>query len=159
MEPPIDRALREAWATGDVAGVIDAVKRGADPDAKSNGVPLIVAATIGGEARLVEALVAAGADVNARNPVTDGATAMMHIAALPESDGGHLRVCELLLAAGADTSAKDNEGRTALDHAALSGNGKVVRVLKERGAECSAHTARVLDGRESDHREGKWWSR
>ena len=60
----------------------------------------------GGHLPVVEALLAAGADVQAAN--NDGDTALMYAA-----EGGHLPVVAALLAAGADVQAASNDGGTA----------------------------------------------
>jgi ankyrin repeat protein len=61
-------------------------------------------------ADIVKGLIAAGAEVNAKD--AKGFTALM-IA----TDWGHLDSVLALVAAGADMHAKDAEGRTALDFA------------------------------------------
>ena len=56
---------------------------------------------------VVQALIAEGAEVNAK--AKDGRTALMWA-----SQKGHRDVVQALLAKGADVNAKDNKGRTAL---------------------------------------------
>ena len=60
-----------------------------------------------GHLDVVQALLAKGADVNAKD--NDGATALMLA-----SQNGHLDVVQALLAKGADVNAKANDGVTAL---------------------------------------------
>ena len=80
-----------------------------------------------GDTAAVKALLAAGADVNAKH--NNGGTPL-HWAA---SDG-HKELAELLLAKGANINAKDNEGRTALSLAQRGGHTAVVQLLKKAGA-------------------------
>ncbi|MFX0200286.1 MAG: ankyrin repeat domain-containing protein, partial [Candidatus Hodarchaeota archaeon] len=76
--------------------------------------PLMEAASKG-DTEKVHALLAKGADVNAKD--NDGLTALMR-AALQ----GHTDTVHALLAKGADVNAKDNDGLTALMRAALQGH-------------------------------------
>lgn len=90
---------------------------------------------------LVKALLAAGADVNARGAGAlghiQGATALMHCAWR-----GSLAELELLLAAGADVNAADSAGDTALMRAAQRGHGGMVRALLAAGADANAQDKR-----------------
>lgn len=80
----------------------------------------------GGDSRIARALVAAGADVNAKQ--RHGWTPL-HGAA----HGGDRELVELLLARGADPDVKHQEGKTALDLARENGHEDVVTLLE--GAE------------------------
>ena len=84
-----------------------------------------------GEVATVEALLAKGADVQARD--THGSTAL-----LDATFGGHDAVVEALLARGADVQAKDNHGRTALMWASWNGHLVVVQALLAKGADVQA---------------------
>ena len=66
-----------------------------------------MAASYKGHRDLVQALLAKGADANAK--ANDGVTALMLA-----SRQGHREVVQALLARGADVNAKANDGRTAL---------------------------------------------
>ena len=79
-----------------------------------------------GRGKIVELLLAAGADVNARSNA--GATPLMVAAEL-----GYGKVVRLLLKAGADVNAKNGEGQTALDVAEY----KIVPVLRDAGGKKS----------------------
>ncbi len=79
----------------------------------------------GGHAGIARALVAAGADVNAKQ--RHGWTPL-HGAA----DSGDREVVELLLAKGADPGAKHQEGKTALELARDKGHAEVVTLLERR---------------------------
>jgi hypothetical protein len=86
-----------------------------------------------GEFGEVEAVLASGADVNARNE--HGVTALMRAA-----QRGHARVVRLLLIHGADANIIRNDKFTALSLAAFFGHTGVVRVLMEHGADSKAST-------------------
>ena len=76
---------------------------------------------------VVKALLAAGADVNARD---DGGWTALHYAGRAD-----VRAAELLLAAGADATATAADGTTPLHLAALHANCDVIRFLVAAGAD------------------------
>ena len=75
-----------------------------------------------GDTAEVKRLIAAGADVGARD---DDGDAPLHKA----SRNGHAEVVEVLLAAGALVTATGHEGQTPLDVASGEGHGEVVKIL------------------------------
>ena len=81
------------------------------------------AAALGGNAAAIAALLAAGAEVEAKT--NDSATALMFAA-----QGGHAAAIAALLAAGAEVDAKDNDGRTALEIAELCKHKHAARLLR-----------------------------
>eukprot|EP00168_Porphyra_purpurea_P008994 TRINITY_DN217_c0_g1_i4.p2 TRINITY_DN217_c0_g1~~TRINITY_DN217_c0_g1_i4.p2 ORF type:complete len:407 (-),score=128.62 TRINITY_DN217_c0_g1_i4:206-1426(-) len=81
----------------------------------------------GGHAKAVQALVAAGADVNAQ--AHHGRFAL-HWAGL----SGCAEAVQALLAAGADVHAKNNDGRTALHEAGRERGAEALRALLAAGA-------------------------
>ena len=94
--------------------------------------PLMIAALYG-DASLMTALLAAGADPNVVNDA--GATAL-HWSA------GDIEKVRVLLAHGADVDARSNDGRTPLlAAAAVRGNSAVVALLLDKGANPSAFSA------------------
>jgi len=85
-------------------------------------VTALHAALAGPTPELAGALIAAGADVNARQQ--DGVTPLQEAAA-----NGRADLVTLLLEAGADPVATDDKGRTAADWATQSGHPEVVPLL------------------------------
>jgi cytohesin len=77
--------------------------------------------------KVIEILVAAGADVNARN--SQGQTALMIAATFGGSEAA-----EVLAATGARLGDEDAAGRCALDYASVNGNEPVVTALLKAGA-------------------------
>ncbi len=84
----------------------------------------------------VKALLAAGADVNAAN--TTGGTPLHFAAALSQPD-----IAQLLLDKGANVNAKDFAGRTPLLVASLYGNAAMCQLFIDKGADINAATAKA----------------
>ena len=93
----------------------------------------------------IKALIASGADVNARSKV--GRTSLMWAA-----DKGDADSIEALIASGADVNAKDENGKTALMKAVKSGKADCVEALIAAGAEVNA---RSKAGRNAGWKEGR----
>jgi predicted LPLAT superfamily acyltransferase len=91
----------------------------------------LLAAAIRGDASAVQALLAKGADVNAKG--LGGLTALM-----VASHKGHLDVVQALLAKGADVNAKTIAGWTALIVASYDGHLDMVQELLAKGADVNA---------------------
>ena len=84
-----------------------------------------------GDIATVKALLAKGADVNAKR--NNGRTALMHAVRVHAETGG------MLLTEGADINAKDNNGMTALmTPASLYGRTEIVKMLLAKGADINA---------------------
>jgi ankyrin repeat protein len=86
------------------------------------------AAMPGGDVRVVELLLARGADVNAANP-QNGYTALMGAAG-----EGSYDLVSALVKAGADLHAKNKWGETALSIAIKSGQKNTAWLLRQAGA-------------------------
>jgi hypothetical protein len=88
----------------------------------------LLAAARKSEVEALKALLAKGADVNAKTAY--GATALSYAA-----DKGHVEVVKLLLDRGADVNVKDTfYGETPLGWAAYRGHAAVVKLLLDKGA-------------------------
>lgn len=125
-------ALWSAARAGDLARVQEALRQGADVNAKhpDGGAALIKAADRGHQ-EILQALLAAGAMVDGRD--AEGWTALMWSA-----ERGRLELVNLLIAAGADPKARNEAGGVPIMPAALNGHVKVLKVLLEKGAEVNA---------------------
>ena len=100
---------------------------GANPNGKNqDGSPLIAAAARG-DAAIVRALLAAGADVNRAD--TWGRTALFGAA-----HGGHEEVCRVLLAAGAKANVVSRGHSTPLQYGVEAGSLPIVEMLLKAGA-------------------------
>ena len=86
-----------------------------------------------GSEKMVRRLLAAGADVAARDFFDR--TPLVIVAA---AEGGSVEVVRMLLGAGADPAAKDSRKMTALHWAALLDRDAVAQVLLNAGADASA---------------------
>jgi ankyrin repeat protein len=147
--------LMNAAAHGNVAAVKLMLARGANVNAVSappgtvpgshvkNGIiqigtltPLLLAVATGGSAEVVNTLIAAGADVNARD--ARGLTALMTAVA---TDHGDPAIVRALVARGADLAATDLNGETALDWARKAGDTPDAAMLKRAGAPAAKRAA------------------
>jgi ankyrin repeat protein len=115
----------------DAAGVL--IKAGANVNRgdENNGTPLTSAAFLGWT-RLVDVLLAAGADPNLADGVP-GLTPLMMAA-----ERGHVAIVRQLLHAGADANQREPRGWTALMYASREGHVPVVQLLIEYGADVNA---------------------
>jgi len=127
--PSLLTAIRggDAAAVGRTANPQNVNERGED-----GLTPLMVAARLG-RRDVVEALIAAGADVQARDEL--GLTPLFHACHDPQADCGHPDVVEALLAAGADREARIGYGVRPLMFAAGHGEAAVVDTLLKAGAD------------------------
>jgi ankyrin repeat protein len=117
-------ALAYAAAGGSPDMVRLLLRHGANPNARTavcRQTPIMSAAECGHDAAAA-ALIAAGADVNART--CTGRTALMYAAS-----SGRDSTVRLLLAAGADPAARDCDCETAAEQAARAGHAGTARLL------------------------------
>jgi ankyrin repeat protein len=113
--------------TGTAQDVQAAIDKGADVNARSDGLtPLILAAENNENPEAITALLKAGADIEARD-LKYGGTVLMWAAYTNRNP----EVIITLLKAGANAKAKDDNGRTALDYAKENFGLKGTDVLKK----------------------------
>jgi ankyrin repeat protein len=131
----LDGALMWAARFGQPDAIVYLVKRGADPNARLgvNGWSILKHAVHKNEPASIEALLAAGADVNERGP--RGETALMMAAGY-----GYTPIVRLLLARGADARIVSAKGQTAIELAAHG----VFDIDRMTWGACQTETVRVL---------------
>lgn len=132
----------------DEPGVVEALLQGgADPNALDDRspscwrgwTPLTIASEQGNQ-QIAKTLLAAGADVNARN--SNGETALMLAA-----EAGAIAVAQELIGAGADASARNAEGVTAMEFAAKRGDRRdTFNLLRSMVDEAGADAREWVDG-------------
>lgn len=138
-------AIETAIEQGDLTAVQEAIANGIEMKTEA----LALAAELG-HTEIVNALIAAGVDVNQGD--SEGWTPLMAAAG-----GGHTAIVEKLLAAGANVNAQTAFGLTPLMAAAAKGQTATVKQLIAAGADLNAKdqnswTALVwaLDGKHAD---------
>ncbi|HEX7151658.1 MAG TPA: ankyrin repeat domain-containing protein [Thermoanaerobaculia bacterium] len=117
---------------------IAALKAGADPNAadpERSGRTALMAAAGAGRTASLEQLLAAGANINAKDK--DGWTALMYAAV-----GGEWQTLEPLIAKKADLEATDKDGYTAFTMALVQGKGGIAERLIKAGANTTKPTAK-----------------
>ncbi len=107
-----DQHFIDMCKEGDTQGVIEAIKAGANVNAKDQGGwTALMWAADNGYTEIVNALIEAGADDLTDN---EGRTALIRAAA---SWSGNAQTVNALIDAGSNVKQKDNNGITALDYA------------------------------------------
>ena len=131
QNPSSTQPLLNAIQRGSVSDVERLLKSGANANSvDADGIPALMAATLLGNARMMQVLLDHGANVNQSGPA--GATALMWAIPDPEK-------VRLILARGADVNARSEIQRTALLVAAsYPGSLDLVRTLIEKGADIRA---------------------
>jgi ankyrin repeat protein len=131
----LEDELIEAVTRGDLVAIKTVLDKGANVNAKDvEGSTALMVAANEGQVQIVRLLLKKGADVNATSPyVAGGGWTAVKAAAC----AGNSEVVRLLINKGSDVNAKDDEGMTALIHAAKgeAGDLGIVKMLLEKGAE------------------------
>jgi ankyrin repeat protein len=124
--------LAEVVRSGDVAGAMELLKKGAKGHAvEPDGTSALHWAVQLNDIRLVRALLDAGAQVRSANRY--GVTPLA-LAAI----NGSAPMVDLLLKAGADANATSGEGETVLMAAARTGQPETIQLLLKAGADPNA---------------------
>lgn len=129
-DTPNDR-LRHAYIARSADQVKAALAAGANPNLEVDGSPVLCGAAFIADLEMLEALLAAGANVNARGIF--GMTAVMFIA-WGKDTAKHMQALQRLIDAGADLSLKSPEGFTALDFSKVFPNTPAMDVLQRNHA-------------------------
>jgi ankyrin repeat protein len=143
-EHALYRAARATYSNADMEDVALAlVEKGADvrdrvPDADP-GVPTVLhAAIVSGAPRLVRALIAKGAEVNAVDASTGLSVLHFAVALLGEKE--EPEIVKALLEAGADVRARDARGNTPLNLVPAPRR-RTIALLLDKGADVDARDA------------------
>ncbi len=108
-------------------GSIDTQLQGIEPKTRALRQAALQRYVNEGDVTIAKALIAKGADVNAKNYL--GIDALMYAA-----ERGHTVVVKVLLENGADVNSKDTFGDTALERAISGGYKDIIELLKNEGA-------------------------
>jgi ankyrin repeat protein len=120
-----------AISRGNLAAVQALLARGADPNARDCfEVPVLADAAQSGDVRIVEALLRAGAKLDAPNAYGTALTMAAY--------AGSAQVMKLLLARGANPNPSRPDGITVLMYAALNGDPEIVSELLRRKVDVNA---------------------
>jgi ankyrin repeat protein len=160
------KSLVASAETGDLKAAKNALKKGADVNAKDEfyGNTALQEASFGGYENIVRLLIENGADVNIKGK---GGLAALHHAVIGSRENivqlllkngadvniqsgigstalyfaaelGNENILKSLLVDGADVNIKSDDGKTALHIAAQVGNLNILRILLKNGAEVNA---------------------
>jgi hypothetical protein len=128
------RHVQKSWVvnaagSGEIRLLDYLLAAGADPDVQvSSGQSALGAAAAAGQTASARVLIARGAHVDSRTPLTFG-TPLTEAAQMNQLD-----MVRLLLDSGADINARDVLGRTALDWARENSNADMAQLLQSRSA-------------------------
>ena len=124
-----DISIHEANKEGNIEAVKQHIAAGTYVNAMYNSRTPLYWAALGGHKEITELLIAAGANVNAKDMMGNFNTPL-HCAVLE----GQNEIAELLIAKGADVNAKNDGGETPLDGA----DGETADLLRKHGGKTSA---------------------
>ncbi len=127
----VDALLLKSAHDGDISGVKDAIKAGANCSVvDGRGMRPIIWAALRGHVEIIRVLLANGAGVDELN--TAEWTPLMEA-----SMEGHHLIVKLLIEEGANVNAETNVSGTALMFASIKGHVDIVKQLLEKGADPS----------------------
>jgi ankyrin repeat protein len=141
--------LHDAVSRGNPDEVKRLLQKGANPNeaARNDGVTPLSLASADGNSPVIQALLAAGADLNAA--LADGATPLMIAAA-----SGSVEAVRLLFDGGAKINAKESHGQTALMFAAGRNRAEAIGFLVAHGADTAITTNVTTLGRPQVDEDG-----
>ena len=129
----MERELLRAASSGDVKTVATLLTRGVNPNAiDDQGNTALMVAAQKGHLTVAEALLAGGADVNAKRRIFD------YTALMDAAYGGHEDIVNLLLSNGANVNARGVDGASPLMLAVLQNYRAIVYALIDKGADVNA---------------------
>jgi len=137
---PAPQKLFDAIEQNDSRKVKELIAKGADVNAENDkGMRALPMAAKKGNIEIVEALIAAGADVNYQFlRLTSGKGPAIYTVILYAVGEGHTEVVKALLAAGANANAGHLEdGKSVLTMAAMNGNADIVAAMLKAGADAN----------------------
>ncbi|MDX2273180.1 MAG: ankyrin repeat domain-containing protein [Cyanobacteriota bacterium] len=130
----LSHPLHQAIQQGSLTEVVSLLRQGADPNHPQNGLTALHLATQVGNPTIMQVVMAAGADLEARDP--DGKTPLVYSLHHSDPDG-----MEILLDQGADPNTQDNNLWTPLEHAAWLRRTEQVAILLNAGVDVNARDA------------------
>jgi ankyrin repeat protein len=127
----VDELLLVALEQGNAENVAKSIAKGANPNLRVDGIPVLQYAVISQRNEMAKQLLAGGADANAATKA--GMTALMWAGMLGRGEQQN-ELIRMLLDSHADLNAVDDIGRTAVDIAVQFLNTDGVKSLVEAGA-------------------------
>ncbi|APR88178.1 hypothetical protein A7982_13527 [Minicystis rosea] len=136
--PQLEKALRENARAGRIERLRSVIDEARARDVKSKAFDdALVEACLGTQRACIEALLAAGAKPNARDPYGGALSRLI-------TYGGDVELVRLLLDAGASPNSPGVNGETALYEAIERGDEAITRLLIERGADVNHRAANEI---------------
>ena len=122
-----DENILSAANSGDLIGLEEAIKAGANINAQDENGSSLILASLNGNFEIAAFLINNGIDVNAVDEY--GRTALMYA-----SKDGYIEIVDLLLKNKADINSKDNQGLTAILLATKDKKLEIIKLLIANGA-------------------------